>query len=227
MNPWLILTRPEAQARGFLAALDHDGPLVISPVMKIVATGPVPDLSAYAGLILTSANAAGLVPGLAGRTVHCVGARTAETVRAAGAEIGRVAHDADDLVAQLVARPGTAGPLLHLHGQHSRGAIADRLNSAGIETDEAVIYDQSPLPLSPEAVALIEGEEPVVLPVFSPRSARLLRAAVSRVGPRVVVVAISPAAGAAWGPATGHDLRICAAPTGEEMQAEVARALRE
>jgi uroporphyrinogen-III synthase len=122
-------------------------------------------------------------------------------------------------------RPGP-GPLIHLHGEHTRGDVAKRLNSAGIETHEAVIYRQEALPLSAEVIALIGGADPVVLPLYSPRSAALVGAGISRVGPNVRAIAMSPAVAEAWLAATGHRAELPSRPTAAEMRARIAAALR-
>jgi uroporphyrinogen-III synthase len=69
------------------------------------------------------------------------------------------------------------GRLLHLHGADTRGDVAERLVSAGIETVSLTIYRQDPELLTPEAAALLASAGPVILPLFSPRSATLFRRA--------------------------------------------------
>lgn len=222
MTPTLVLTRPAPQARQIADVLGKDVRIVIAPVMAIVSTGITVDLARYRGVILTSANAVTFAPDLAGFRVYCVGKRTAEAARARGADVALVAQDADDLVARLHGE----GPLVHLRGTHSRGDVAKRLSSAGIETHEVEIYDQKPQPLSPEARALIEGETPVVLPLYSPRSARLLGAALRSVGPNVHAIVLSAAVAEAWLAETGQKAEVCGAPTGEDMLRRISAALQ-
>ncbi len=220
--PTLVLTRPEAQSRAIAAALGDGVAVLISPVMQIAGSGPAPDLAPYRGVILTSANAVPFAPDLTKKRVYCVGKRTAEAARAAGAEIALVAEDAEALLAQI---PGP-GPLIHLHGEHVRGDVTERLNSGGIETDEAVIYQQKALALTDQARALLEGDAPVVLPLYSPRSAKLVVAALRRVGPQVHTIAMSAAVAEVWSAATGQQPERLTAPTGEEMRARIVAALR-
>jgi uroporphyrinogen-III synthase len=223
MTATLLLTRPEAQSRAFAEQLGTEARVVIAPVMAIVGTGAQPDLSGYRGVILTSANALRFLPGLQGVQAWCVGERTGEAARARGAQVMRVADDAEALVAGF---EGT-GPLLHLRGEHARGKVAERLTSAGIETHETVIYRQEARDLSPEARALIEGEEKVVLPLFSPRSAALVGGQIVHVGPGLEVIAMSPAVAEAWRKATGAEVaEVCEKPTSTEMRMRTARRLR-
>lgn len=221
-HPTLVLTRPEAQSRAIAAALGGDARVVISPVMRIVAGDEAPDLSCYRGVILTSANAVRFVPDLSGMRIYCVGERTAEAAMRAGGEIALVAQDADTLIAQ---NPGP-GPLIHLHGEHTRGDVAKRLNLAGIETDEVMVYRQEALPLSDEAKALIEGDTPVVLPLYSPRSARLVASGVTRIGAQVQAIAMSLVAADTWRQETGSDAEFLTTPSGKEMLTRIVAKLR-
>lgn len=221
MTPTLVLTRPEAQSREIAVALGDDVPVIVSPVLQIVPAGPVPDLRNYAGLIFTSANALAFVPGLDGTPVYCVGERTADAARAAGADVRLIARNADDLVARF----SGAGPLLHLRGEHARGEIAERLNLAGIETHETVVYRQESLPLTHDARAALEGSRPVVLPLYSPRSATLVGDQLGAVGPAVLVIAMSAAVAAAWSEATGGVAEVVSAPTGEALLSHIRRAI--
>ena len=192
--------------------------IVTSPVIEIVGTGASVDLPPGAGVILTSQNAAGFAPDLTGRDVYCVGNKTAAR---AGGTIRLVARDADDLVARLDA----AGPLVHLRGRHTRGDIAERLARRGITVSEVVVYDQREMALTPEAVQAIEGERPVVLPLWSPRSADIVARSLSRIGTNVHPIALSQAVAVAWIDRTGSTPEICAAPDGDEMVARIVAAL--
>ncbi len=227
--PILLLTRPEPQARRFAAVCTSRAGRKIdvefAPIMAIRGTGLPVDLDRVAGLILSSENGACMIANLAGKSVYCIGKRTAGAARNKGARIVVEVQDADALVAALIeAKP--PGPLLHLHGTHTRGDIAERLNAGGIETFETVIYDQVALPLPAKAKALIEGERRVILPLFSPRSARLVGRAVDGLGANLHVIAMSRAVANAWQAETGGEAEICEYPTGEEMVRACVAAMR-
>lgn len=211
----LLLTRPEAHSRALAAALPGLR-IMISPVMEIVPTGVPVSLAGVAGVIVTSSNGANLGPDLTGLKAYCVGERTADAVRARGGEVMLVALDAEELLARIEG----PGPLLHLRGEHASGQVAKRLSSAGTETHEAVVYRQELRPLTAEARALIEGEAPLVLPLFSPRSARLVAGDVVRIGPEVRAIAMSPAVAEAW-PAPSE---VATVPTGGEMLRRIRAA---
>lgn len=221
MTPTLVLTRPEAQSRALASALGVEARIIVAPILDIVCREERPDLAPYAGVILTSANAVLCGPPLSGSRVHCVGENTAAAARKAGAEVVTLARNADDLVGQA---PGP-GPLLHLRGEHARGDVAQRLTEAGTRTDEVIVYAQKARALPEAARRVIEGDEPTVLPLFSPRSARLVGATV-RPGKGLHVIAMSAAVARAWREATGGAADVCAAPTREAMLARIVAALQ-
>lgn len=173
-KPTLLLTRPLAQSEQFAEDLRNngfDGELVISPLLEITGTAADIDLTGYSGVVFSSRNAIDFAPS-AKMPAFCVGDKTAEKARSAGWEAVSADGDADDLVKTII-RENPAGKLLHLRGEHSRGDIAKRLSQAGIETDERVVYQQIERPLSEQAIGALSGENPVILPLFSPRTARL------------------------------------------------------
>lgn len=61
-----------------------------------------------------------------------------------------------------------------------------------------VVYDQLSQPLSDAARQALAGMAPVILPLFSPRSARILSEQVTQARAPLWLVPISPAAAARW-----------------------------
>ena len=222
-EPTLLLTRPEAQSREFLALCEARAgrrvSCVVSPVLEIVETGEVPDLGRVRTVILTSGNAVRrLGRALAGRTVVTVGERTAALARAEGAEARCLGENIEAFLDNLGA---VEGPALHAHGVHSRGDLAARAATRGLLVEEAVVYDQVALPLTRAAQSLLQGNSPVVAPLFSPRSARLLSSASIRAP--LVVLAISAATRDAWtGPGS---VTVAEAPTAEDLCRCVTEAM--
>ncbi len=223
----LLLTRPLSAARRFLAALEAAQgapiPAILSPILAIHPL-PVVVLERPAGLILTSENGAARLGelGLGGLPAWCVGPRTAAVARELGAEVKVVAPDAAHLLPILLAeRP--AGPLLHLRGEHARVDVAARLRAAEIDTRHAIAYRQEALAPNGAAQAALTAPEPLVVPLFSPRSAALLAGWHPRAPLRVV--ALSEAVAAAAAPLRPADLRVATAPDGEAMVEATLRTL--
>lgn len=202
-----LLTRPRAQSDRFGVALANrfGGRLSIcvSPLIAPHFLDGAIRGKPYSALILTSetgALSAGRHGGLPERA-YCVGDRTAATARSLGLTAISADGDAKALVALILATDET-GPLLHLRGKDARGDIAATLSTAGVPTDEVVTYDQRPEPLTTEALALLGGAEPVLVPIFSPRTAAILVAQGPFRAP-LWVAALSPAvavAAASLGP---------------------------
>lgn len=181
-DPILLLTRPDRASRGLLKALSDAGirakTSIISPLIEIVYAGRLPKMQAYRGLIFTSAHGVEAYRRAGGphRSVcFAVGTATAQAARQAGFHPVTGDGDAERLIAEILALQ-TEGPLLHLRGRHGRGDVARRLTLGGIETDEIVLYDQVAKDMSTEAQTALSGNQPVVAPLFSPRTAELFAA---------------------------------------------------
>jgi uroporphyrinogen-III synthase len=201
--PLVLLTRPRDASARFASALRAQlGPVAvaIAPLMEIAPTGVIPDLEGASALIFTSAAGVEVFARLSARRdlpAWCVGARTAEAARAIGLSAQSADGDADALVAQIIAmRP--SGRLVHLCGTHSRGEVAGRLNAAGLRAEAQPIYDQTALGTQPDLAAALGHCGPIIVPLFSPRSAALFAAAAK--GADVIAVALSPAVRAALPP---------------------------
>jgi uroporphyrinogen-III synthase len=200
----ILLSRPERQSREFEALLrkrlDPCPPIVVSPILEIVPL-PIVANPAPRFLVLTSVHAAAALSragSLAGLPAYCVGDRTAEAAQAAGAAAISAGGTAAELVALILdIRP--EGPGLYLRGRHAATDIAGEISSAGIETHEEVAYDQEARPLTAPGRALLAGKGTILVPVFSPRSARLLAEQCRDAAAPIRVVAISRAAAEAWG----------------------------
>ena len=234
--PVLLLTRPEVASRDFAAALQAEGPggfvTVVSPLIGIALRGPLPDMTGVRGVIFTSANgveAYAALGGTAGLPCFTVGQATADAARDLGFDPRVAGGDAEALVA-FVRAAAPEAPVLHLRGAHSRGAVAERLSSAGTETHEAVIYDQPLGDLTAEAQAALAGSVPVVLPLFSPRTAARfaeLAAGLKSFRAPLLVAAMSGAVAGALGSVGAERVLVAARPTGREMRKVVAMLMDE
>ncbi len=227
--PVVLLTRPAAQSARFAASLLDRLPglrIVTSPL--IAPRFLTPDLpeGRFAAIILTSetgAMAAARLPGLP-RLAYCVGDRTAEVARAFGFTSLSAGGDAESLLALILSAP--RAPLLHLRGREARGDLMQRLTLSGIATQEAVVYAQEEQSLSGEAVALLQGQTPVIAPVFSPRSAEILCGEGVRhhATTPLTLIAMSAAVAVAAGP-LGAAIHIAPQPTGESMLETTLKSL--
>jgi uroporphyrinogen-III synthase len=201
MDATLLLTRPIDGATLFAELARQSGwtgRIQISPQQRIELLPPEPMAADRAGtLVFTSQyGVASFVAGIAARhwPVYAVGPRTAQAACDAGFQDIRTpaGGDAAALLAALRAeRPLT--PILHLHGRNIAQPVAALLNADGIPAFSMMVYDQKALPLDVTATTLLQGEGPVVIPLFSPRSARLLLESVTNHRAPITLIAISHA----------------------------------
>ncbi len=225
MPPRLLLTRPLDSAQDFAqSARDAGwrGQIVIAPLIAIVPSDLAPNLLAGAGsIVLTSQyGVAALAEAPRDMPLWCVGPRTAQAARAAGfTEIHQSAGDGAALLAEVLATP-TPQPILHLHGAHLALDLTARLQDAGLRAQSAVVYQQDAVALSVEGRACLAQQGDVVIPVFSPRTGRLLGEQVAQIpdlGARLHLLALSPAVAQALAQVPYHSLRIADQPNGASL----------
>ena len=186
--PVLLLTRPEPASRRFAAEAAYLGlQTIISPVLRILPVAHEGARLAQArGLVFTSVHAVPAAGAGRGRPAICVGPATAQAARAAGFDVTEGPGDAARMMPLL---EGLGAGWLHPHGAH----VARPLPVPGM-----VVYDQLSQPLSDAARQALAGMAPVILPLFSPRSARILSEQVTQARAPLWLVPISPAAAARW-----------------------------
>ncbi|MEL6642649.1 MAG: uroporphyrinogen-III synthase [Pseudomonadota bacterium] len=223
-DPILFLTRPRAASERFQqmceARVGRALPVIIAPVIRIEHLADPVDLSGYEAVVFTSSNAVASAGQGRGRLAYCVGAVTAEVARTAGFDARSADGNADDLVA-LIRREAPRGRLLHLRGEHSQGDVAGRLTAAGFPTDERVVYRQTPQPIPQTVWADVPDGAELLLPVFSPFSAKALSATLPKGAYDITVIAISHAA-AEHAPGPARALHVARRPDGAAMADEVA-----
>ena len=190
--------------------------MIIAPVTEI---RPVPFERVEATPVFTSVNAISRVPQVGKHvTAWCVGARSAEAASSQGYRARHADGSADDLVAAILGA-GDPGPFVHYRGEETRGDVAARLRDAGLYCNEVVVYAQGELPLTAEALDLLARPGPVLVPLFSPRSAERLAEAIAghAIEAELSLVAMSDAVAAAWRGPGLSEMRISDNPTAVAM----------
>lgn len=228
MRPVILMTRPApegADTARDLAARTGCG-VVVSPLLAIRATGDLPDMTRYRSLIFTSRNGVRAYAALNGPKLPatCVGEATARAARDAGHPARASGGDAEALVADLRANP-PEGPILHLRGEIAQGDIAPRLTAAGLPTDAAVIYAQDLCDLTDEARQLLSGAAPVIVPLYSPRTAARF-AALCPKGAQVHLILISRNADLAAAAIDAKSRSIATSPDARAMAEAMDATLR-
>jgi uroporphyrinogen-III synthase len=224
----LLMTRPRAAAEKFVAGLPEwvvaAFPPVHAPLMQIVPLEATPDLTGYQGLIFTSANGATQAARLfkdRSLPVWCVGPATTRAARNLGWQAEMRGENAAELIASLL-QDSPAAPLLHLRGRHVTGDIAGTLSEAGLPCQDLAIYDQQLQHLTPEAIDLLTGSGDVIVPLFSPRSARQFAdSCPDHARPHLIV--ISQAVADEVKGLNSNSLHICKSPNSEAVAAEIVK----
>ncbi len=217
----ILITRPQPAASRFSdlvrQRLGPDTPVVLSPLMRRVALpGALPALGRYAALVITSAEALPAIDhGATAPICYCVGAVTARAARKAGLTAIDGGGTAEDLLARLKT-DAPKGRLLYLRGAHVSRDLAAELNAAGLPTEERIVYRQEAQAPTPEAERLLDGPLPAILPLFSPRSARIFFALPPGRAP-LYIAAISDNVAAEVPVERVSRLAVAAAPTAEAL----------
>lgn len=81
-----------------------------------------------------------------------------------------------DLLVKNLSKRKIDIPLTHLSGTHTRGGIAKRLSDIGLNTINVAVYDQLLCALNKKACDVLATNFPLVLPLFSPRTAQCFAA---------------------------------------------------
>jgi uroporphyrinogen-III synthase len=221
----LLMTRPQEASARFVSQLPKELQaalkLIPAPLMRVSPLGDQISYEGYQGVIFTSANgvaAAGHAPGPL--PAYCVGQRTTEAAKGAGWQAQFCGATAAALVARLSAAPPRS-PLLHLHGRHTRGDVANQLTASGLPCKGQVIYAQKLLPLSPGVRQEISAQSDVIVPLFSPRTARHF-ASLGLDHVNLTLIALSESVAAEVKGLNYKDLRVSKAPDAISM-AEMVR----
>jgi uroporphyrinogen-III synthase len=223
----VLLTRPLAASQRFAQGLQSR--VVISPLMQAEFLVPaIPD-RVFAGVVFTAetgVEAAQYLKLSHALPAYCVGKRTAEAAQAAGWQALSANGDVGALAA-LISAQKPEGTLLILRPEHVAGDLGAELLSAGIETVSLTAYRQRALPLTSEAAALLHGSDPVFVPLFSPRSARLFAAEYRRIAAVApIFVAAMSAAVIAELDIPAQDSEVAERPDAASMRQALAEIMR-
>lgn len=203
-NPGIpvLVTRPREQAEAFARRLSarygtRVRPVVAPLMVPEFLSPPVPE-GPFAAVVFTSSQ------GVAGarrlqaklpKLAYCVGQSTARAAVAAGFDARSSDGNVTDLIADILSDP-PSDRLLYIRGVDTVGELENALISQSIPTVSLQVYLQKALPLEGESRDLLRRPGPVILPLFSPRSARIFRDAMpadTRAELRIAAMSLSVA----------------------------------
>ncbi len=222
MSCTILITRPEPSAAEFAERvrrrLGNEPSVLVSPLMQIeYVRDPVLHLSKYKTLLFTSRHAVLAFSNLYQDRhflCYCVGPSTTQEARAAGFDAQEGGGTVTGLATTIIAE-NPPGPCLYLRGENIADDLAEKLNSAGIETDEVILYRQTRQQLSPVARRVLHGRLPVIVPLFSVRSAKFFFA--ENTDAPIHVAAISDAVASAVPRSADTIVRVAASPTADAV----------
>ncbi|MCB2093329.1 MAG: uroporphyrinogen-III synthase [Rhodobacteraceae bacterium] len=197
-HPTLLLTRPFAQSQGFAAEFRarfcSDWPILIAPLARLEFHNPPFDGQDIGHVIFTSQNGvAGFSRLTPDRRFHawCVGKKTAEAARMAGFDSTIGPGTAEELADRIIAE-GTVRRAFYPRARDIAFDLSKKLETGGIDTVELIVYRQERCPPMAEAAALLAGGSPILLPLFSRRSADIFRINYPEIRAPILLAAISP-----------------------------------
>ncbi|WP_281981104.1 uroporphyrinogen-III synthase [Thalassorhabdomicrobium marinisediminis] len=173
-NPIVLATRPRAFSEAFLTALQGKAGAfrgLIAPAFECASTGaPIPPFDVA---IFTSRAGVAMAPGGAGRHAFCVGDATAQAAEARGYRAVSASGSAVDLI-PLILDQAPNGRLLHVRGETAAAEAARILTEAGLPASEVIAYRKEPCPPDAAALAALQDEEALILPLFSAETVSIL-----------------------------------------------------
>jgi len=108
---------------------------------------------------------------------------------------------------------------LHLHGVHTTGNLAARLEALGHQVRQVQIYDQPACPLPPETVTALTTGQIHAATLFSPRTAELLLEQAGPMGlpPAMALICLSQAVAAVVEGKHSGPVIVCETPDEASM----------
>jgi uroporphyrinogen-III synthase len=174
---WITRAQPGAEATAErVRALGHEP--IVAPLLAVKPFADVEvDLTGVAALAFTSANGVRAFADLSGERslrVFAVGAATAQAARAAGFKLVLSADGDVDALAEGIAkrRFELRGLVLHPGAAEPSGDLVGALAKNGVQARQLVLYETSPVKLSPERAGELVQADAVLL--HSPKAAQVL-----------------------------------------------------
>ena len=227
-DPVIILTRPKDGSDEFALDLGRalpDAQIVQHPLQQMsFRERPSIGVARYGSYVFTSAQGvdAALRWNLPAKPCFCVGSKTAAAAGVIGGKVHDAKGTAQDLI-HIMASEAVQGPALYISGTHISVDLVSSAAGVGVEIDRVIGYEQSAVDPDPALRALLSGGNPVILPLFSARSARLLLS-VEQPRPNWHIIAISQKVAAIFDNSGVKMVDVASCPDGPSMKSAVCHA---
>ncbi len=188
----LLLTRPLDGNERFCLKIKHllyKCEILDSPIQKIEFLPGLSKVNKNAVLIFTSANGlrAAEKQNLTNNRCFVVGKNTKKIAVSFGYEVLGVSKDQENLLKLIKSKKPTES-LVHIRGKHTVGNLCASLKKSEFSCLEIIGYNQEPLKIKKQNLHKIQSGRPVILPIFSSRSAKLLQSNIDLTGFNVVAI---------------------------------------
>ncbi len=191
-NVILLLTRPLGGNERFCLKIKHllySCEILDNPIQKINFLPSLSKVNKNSVLIFTSANGlrAAKKHNLINKKCFVVGANTKKIAVSFGYDVLGFSKDQENLLKLIKSKKPTES-MVHIRGKHTVGNLCDALKRNQFSCLDIIGYNQEPLKIKKQNLQKIHSGRPVILPIFSSRSAELLQSNLDLTGFNIIAI---------------------------------------
>ena len=191
-NVILLLTRPLDGNERFCLKIKHllySCEILDNPIQRIDFLPSLSKVNKNSVLIFTSANGlrAAKKHNLINKKCFVVGANTKKIAVSFGYDVLGFSKDQENLLKLIKSKKPTES-MVHIRGKHTVGNLCDALKRNQFSCLDIIGYNQEPLKIKKQNLQKILSGRPVILPIFSSRSAELLQSNLDLTGFNVIAI---------------------------------------
>ena len=191
-NVILLLTRPLGGNERFCLKIKHllySCEILDNPIQRIDFLPSLSKVNKNSLLIFTSANGlrAAKKHNLINKKCFVVGANTKKIAVSFGYDVLGFSKDQENLLKLIKSKKPTES-MVHIRGKHTVGNLCDALKRNQFSCLDIIGYNQEPLKIKKQNLQKIHSGRPVILPIFSSRSAELLQSNLDLTGFNVIAI---------------------------------------
>ena len=188
----LLLTRPLDGNERFCLKIKHllySCEILDNPIQRIDFLPSLSKVNKNSVLIFTSANGlrAAKKHNLINKKCFVVGANTKKIAVSFGYDVLGFSKDQENLLKLIKSKKPTES-MVHIRGKHTVGNLCDALKRNQFSCLDIIGYNQEPLKIKKQNLQKIHSGRPVILPIFSSRSAELLQSNLDLTGFNVIAI---------------------------------------
>ena len=191
-NVILLLTRPLGGNERFCLKIKHllySCEILDNPIQRIDFLPSLSKVNKNSVLIFTSANGlrAAKKHNLINKKCFVVGANTKKIAVSFGYDVLGFSKDQENLLKLIKSKKPTES-MVHIRGKYTVGNLCDALKRNQFSCLDIIGYNQEPLKIKKQNLQKIHSGRPVILPIFSSRSAELLQSNLDLTGFNVIAI---------------------------------------